>query len=1165
LKNWTFEQQQAIFSRGKPLLVSAAAGAGKTSVLVERVITRVLDDTPPVELDRLLVVTFTEKAAGEMKERLGAELLKRQTENPENLRILEQLELLPVADITTLHSFCFKIIRKYGRMFGFETRFNLLEGPGEAYLKDQVLTAILEKKYAAQNPEFFSLLEYLNEERSDYKLKSLILNLYNFSRSHPEPENWLVNSLALLQGKWERIEDTLWYQEIKENALFWFDYALNLLNRALEIARSYNQQKTAAVLLADIDKIQKQKAGLESGYEITKNYLGEKFDRFTWERGMTEGKEPVQKLRDKAKKIIDEVKKRYFSFDLQNFKENIATIASFLTTLVDLVLEFSQEYQKEKERLGFADFSDLEHWALTIIKMGVAKELSEKYEEILVDEYQDINGLQEELLQLLSRQGQNLFLVGDVKQSIYRFRLARPEIFLHKYETFQDEEKVELSLNFRSREEVIETVNFIFRKIMKKEVAELFYDDRASLKKGAQYPAKDDCFAELCLLEGKPDEERESLEAVEDLTTIEREARLVAAKILQLKNEGFRVYDSKKQEYRPVEFRDIVILARSLRSDTNVWQEELSRVGIPVYVEGAGSFLKAKEISLAASLLKVIDNPRQDIPLAAVLASPIADFTFDELWQVRLSWQEGSLYDALLAKSRDSDELGQKVLGFFKLLTRLQELSRKRNLPELLTEIYQSTSLLEIFGAYPQGAVRQANLKLLLDLAVEFSGLYGGGIYDFLNYLDIAAGADDFSPAKLIGEADDVVRVMSVHQSKGLEFPVVFVVGLGKRFNIDNFSSLYLHNDLGFGPRFFDPVTRVYGHTLASQIVAERIRRETLAEEMRILYVALTRAKEKLILVGTQKNLKKKITDWEALTNGSQDSLNDGLLAKAASFLDWLGPVVFGDEEKLPGCLKVECVWFSENSEGEEQKIPQELLAKLAVREPFTEEQEYTAQFLKAVEFNYPGLPIAAIPRKKTVSDLKGVLEEKEVFTWAGEEIELTDLPEYDAVFTGNVYHEFLQRLDFAGDLSKAGLKAFAEKLLAEKVFTRESLEVLDFGKIARIFTSPLGQRILAASEVYRELPFTLGVKAGDIYPEAAGFSEKLLLQGVIDLLALDDEGYFIVDWKTDRVSGEILNERLKEYKVQLNLYARAVEAITGKKVTGKYLYFINLEKEVQV
>ncbi|ABB14602.1 helicase-exonuclease AddAB subunit AddA [Carboxydothermus hydrogenoformans] len=1167
MKNWTAEQMRAITSRGNALLVSAAAGAGKTSVLVERVLSRVLTDTPPVDIDRLLVVTFTEAAAGEMKERLGTELLKRLNEDPGNSRILEQLELLPVADISTLHSFCHKIIRKYGRVCGYETKFAILEGPRETYLKNKVLEEILEERYEKGDRELFALLEYLNDEKNDRNLKELILNLYHFSRSNPEPEKWLLDSLNLFNGNWERFEDTFWYREIKSSTEMWLEYILELLGRAKSVAEKYGQARAFSLLAEDMEKVRGLYAKLNEGYEAAKQYLSQvKFGTFSWGRGVG-GKDEAKDLRDKAKEQFETIKKRYFSWEAGNFREELRTLTSYLDPLVKLVREFSRKYQEEKRKHGFADFSDLEHWALDILKSGVYRELREKYVEILVDEYQDINGLQEEILTYVSRDGQNLFMVGDVKQSIYRFRWARPEIFLKKYEDFTDEKKIELSLNFRSREEIIATVNFIFKQIMKKRVAELSYDEKAFLKKGADYLPNANCFAELHLIEGKPEEDINSNgEPEEDLTAVHREARLVAAKILKLKEEGFKVFDRETKEFRPLQYRDIVILSRSLSNSSNIWQEELTRAGIPVYVEGAGSFLNSKEILLMTSFLKVIDNPCQDVPLAAVLCSPVAGLTYEELWQVRKEYPEGLLYDALKNKSLGKDELSVKSQKFLELLVEFQKLSRQISLAELVNEIYRKTNLPEIFGAYPGGEVRQANLKLLHDLAVDFAEINGGGIYNFLTFLSQAAESEDFSPAKLIGEADDVVRVMSVHKSKGLEFPVVFVVGLGKRFKFDYSNTVFLHSDLGFGPKFFDPEKRIRRHSIASQILSERMRRETLAEEMRILYVALTRAREKLILVGTVKNLAKKMAGWQSQTEALKDTLSDGQIARAGNFLDWIGPVVFREGSDLPDCLKVEVHPQQEKIEGEQWELPEVLRVKLLTKTPFTEETDYTGQFRAGLEFNYPGLKIAKLPAKMSVSDLKEVFSTDDVISLEDEdEVFLPGVYFEDGAMLGIVYHEFLRRIDFQGDLSASGLKAQGETLVAEGVLPPESREMLDFTKIARIFATPLGQRILRAREIYPEFPFTLGVKAGEIYPEATGFSEKILVRGVIDLLALEEDGFFIVDWKTDRVTGDILNERLKEYAGQLNLYARAVEEITGKKVKEKYLYFINLEKEVRV
>lgn len=1250
---WTDEQLEAVSGREGNLLVAAAAGAGKTSVLVERIIRRITDPVNPVDVDRLLVVTFTNAAASEVRERIGRALAREMEKRPGSNRLPRQLAILGRACISTLHSFCLDLLRQYFYLIDLDPAFRVAGADESALIQAGTLEELFERRYAANdNILFTALVDCYGGKRDDTALQELVLDAYHFARSTPNPVDWLgrlPENFSLAENA--DFDQLPWSGILKKSLKVELTGALSALNQALNLAYGPGGPGNYLDnLKADKEIVSRliQQCGANASWnELYKLFNGVTFGKLKGckkDDADQQIAERVRKLRDNAKRKIGSLAKSYFSRRPEEMCADLRRVAPLIRELAGLVLDFGESYRKAKAARGVVDFSDLEHFTLQILceqgRQGIvpsqaALNLRERFEEVLVDEYQDINAVQEAIIQLVSRQGEakpNLFMVGDVKQSIYRFRLADPGLFLKKYRSYPTigggtERRIDLARNFRSREGLVNAVNFIFRQIMTEAVGEIPYNASAELICGAEYPqaaagaGEPDNAVEVYLVERdvlqqgpgldetagdiEPEDgvqEEDSEEIEEELDAMQKEARLIARRIGELVKgagdgkPGFTVYDRDLGAYRPLTYRDVVVLLRATAGYANTFMEEFRQVDIPAYAELATGYFEATEVETVLSLLKVIDNPRQDIPLAAVLRSPLVGLKAQDLARIRLASRRGDFFDAVVAASlSEQGELSDRLLNLLKKLENWRTAARQGPLADLIWRIYRETGYYDFVGGLPGGGQRQANLRALHHRARQYEASAFRGLFLFLRFIErIREGGRDLGAARALSEKENVVRIMSVHKSKGLEFPVVFVAGLGNKFNFRDLNrDVLFHKDLGLGPQLVDTGARVTFPTIAKLALKQKLKMETLAEEMRILYVALTRAREKLILVGSARNLKNCARRWCGPVSTEGWNLPEGFLAGAATALDWLAPALArhrdGNEIRTLGASEdsppVEVAadssrWriFVETGlarTGTALDSRPESLSRVSRMEPLEEEGPLAGVIKDRLDWSYPYTGVVGRASKASVTELKRrfdplTAEEDESLrdirpAVGGRPLFLQEVHGLTAAEVGSALHLVMQSLDLKSSLDPGDIKRQIEGMVERELLTIEQADSVPVERIASFFAGPLGRRVLAGRGVMRELPFTLAVPAEEVYPELLnGSGETVLVQGVVDCLVDEGDGYLLLDYKTDRLARDQLEKALARYRGQMNLYARAVEKIMGRKVKEKYLYLFHLGTEIR-
>lgn len=1290
--NWTDEQKKAIETRGGDLLVSAAAGSGKTAVLVERIIRLALDQTNPVDLDRLLVVTFTDAAAGEMRQRVGAALAGALQEQPGNPLLQRQLFLVPRAHTGTLHSFCSEVVRSHFYLLGLDPAFRVMDENEASMLRREVTENLLEEYYeehrdAPGDAPFLYLTRALaGRHGDDRELVELVLRLYDFAHSLPRPAAWLNRVAETLERSaglpWERQP---WIGEWRELVRLEMENWLGDLEEALRLAAGPGGPRPyTGALEEDLERVRGWLELVDGPYQPLKAALaaGLKWPalpRVGRGEAMEEVKQRVQGLRNGVKGRVGALYDEYFTRDPEAMTGDLARVAPLVRVLVEMTLRFRDTYRALKLERAVADFTDLEHCALAILARNgegspwgedppedpdacllpssVAEEYRDMFAEVLVDEYQDINGVQEAVLQLVSRPGRR-FLVGDVKQSIYRFRLADPAVFLHYYRHFKDLDaggppepgwRLDLRSNFRSRREVLEAVNYLFDRLMNERVAELAYDERARLNPGAGFaavPGESGPPVEIHLLdyndqpagtgdgengESGGQEENNGAEP-EELDLVRLEARWVAEHIHRLVTGGAcLVHDRGTGELRPATWRDVVVLMRSLKGRVGVFLEEFRRLGIPVYADGGGGYFGAPEVQVVVSLLQVIDNPARDIPLAAVLRSPLVGLDASRLAEIRLACPEGDFYTAVRrAAAGDAGDAGvdpqlsTRLRRFLEQLEEWRDLAGRLAPAELLEELYRQTGYCDLVGSLPGGAVRQANLRALVDRARKFEGTVYRGLFRFLRFVELLQEGDgDMDTARSLGENEDVVRLMTVHRSKGLEFPVVVVAGLGRGFNFTGLNdNLLLHRRLGCGPVLVDLERGIRYPTVPYRVIRQRLRLETLAEEMRLLYVALTRARERLVVTAAVRQLDRAVENWAGRGTAARPEgpLRAPLLAGAKCPVDWLGPALWSHPALAgftwtgePGAAGTEnwrlFLWpaaslqrLRESGPAEEQLEREEWLPHLRRLEPLPpdwlrrREEDWPGgpgellppgEIRARLFWEYPHRELAGLPSKVTVTEWRHRQEElaerqgdeppAPVLTGAaggeGETPPGFELPVFyagerqDGAERGRVVHLAMQNLVLDPPPGEDEVRRQLDLMVERRVLHPRQRQMVRAAEIARFLATGLGRRVQEAARagrLLREVPFTLGLEVTELYPELAGKvppGETVLLQGVIDCLITGPDGLVIIDYKTDRVKEERLAATVDRYRVQLDLYARAAESILNLPVREKYLYFFHLHR----
>ena len=1258
---WTDEQKKAIWERNGNILVSAAAGSGKTAVLVERIFTLLTDRKHPLNMDNLLVVTFTNAAAAEMKERVEDRLLKSLEEDPENDHVARQLASMGSAQIMTIHSFCLQVIRTHFNEIDVDPAFRIGEETELTLMRGDVAASLMERHYEEEDPDFLEFVECFAKGKMDKGIEELILQVYEYSRSYPQPEKWLEDCLKSF-----RVEDAKELSSLP-SVRFLMDYVRKLVEEmedALEMGLALCREPDGPVfyeemLAADQRKVEGLKScrTFDDYHDLLSDLSFMALSRKKMPDADPEKKEQVKAIRTFVKDTLNQLRSDYFSKDGNTGAAQLKRMLPQMETLTRLVMEFSRDYQEAKAAKNMVDFGDLEHFALDILTVPeadgtlapspAALELSEQYFEILIDEYQDSNQVQETILTSISRERQgkpNMFMVGDVKQSIYKFRLARPELFMEKYESYPDMgekyHRIELHKNFRSRPVVLDFVNFLFYRLMARDLGDIDYTKDAALYAGAVFPSPEDPdtlypdHAQVLLVTPGDEvggEDEENSDAYKEKTSRELEAGAVALRIREMV-EGphpFHVTDKETGEFRPARYGDIVILLRTMSGWADTFVKVLGEENISVQAETVTGFFSAPEIRVVLACLNVIDNPRQDIPLAAVLKSPIGGLTDEELAMVSGVYGPGSsgshdLYDECQTFLKEDSTLflqeyyppemircvREKLQSFMDMLSQLRRWVAFTPVHELILKVYDVTGYYACASAMPGGQKRRANLDMLVEKAVDYEKTSYQGLFNFSRYIERLKQYEvDFGEAAAGNGYEDTVRIMSIHKSKGLEYPIVFVSGLGKSFNQqDARSSLLIHADFGFGPDVIDTKWRLKAPTIQKKILAAKTVLENLGEELRVLYVALTRAREMLVLTGYVADMPKALNRW--MSQRGRGLLPFNVRQSAKSFLDWIMPVllyhrsahdllesygikspVFHPDYEADVSIAIRQVCAGEIFAAVAHKGVQGVL-KREILDHWDQDRVYLPEMHQVMDdylkWEYPFINERGLHMKMSVSELKRMsqmdagLEEEadetsflydaelEIETEPGEVSPVGELTRQErmerAALRGTTVHKILERMDIALIHSQKDVYALIHRLTSGGLISEYGASLVYVPGLYQFARSQTARRMAKAKEdgaLYREKQFVMGVSPSKVHG-IGDEKDMVLIQGIIDAWFIEDGQAVIVDYKTDYVpdNGESL---VKKYKAQLDYYALALEQITGVTVKEKIIYSLGLGKEIWV
>lgn len=1209
---WTNEQQAAIDSRGQTLLLSAAAGSGKTAVLVERIIRRLLDKEYPIDITELLVVTFTKAAAAEMRDRIGTALMKALSETKDP-RVERQLALLPSAQISTLHAFCQHVIRKYFYTIDLDPAFSIAGEEELNLLRRQVLEDVFLSYYEDDEKAsiLYPLADMFGSDRGDDILMDTVSRMYTYARSLAWPEHWLKEAARAYDVAPDAvIDDMVWAGPIKDAVRRILEEDAHLYDGVLYHLRQREAFAPACDTFVAEQAALRQAAQARSWNDLSRFVRAIDFPRLKSLRKLSDDDKAVwercKKVRDDVKKdVIKTLQAVYFSATPEEWLDGMRAMKPVMDGLVTLTLDFAKAYGAAKKEKGWIDFSDLEHFCLQIllapdaspehpVPSAAAEELRSQYEEVFIDEYQDTNGVQELITRLVSGED-NRFMVGDIKQSIYRFRLADPTLFLEKYQSFSRDEKavqrcIDLGRNFRSVPVVLDAVNAVFSRAMTAEAAGMDYGEREKLYAGRQAPDDERWIGgpvEVDIVPTPSDEEDG-----DGSTAFEKECRFIAGRIGELLASG-RMAARKDGTLEPLSYRHIVVLLRSMAGKADVLIQALQEGGIPSYAEQSGGYFAAVEVQVMLALLRCIDNPEQDLAMAAVLRSPLVGLDETALAGVRLAgdgtlWQNLPAFVASLPDGVDEKEDLQQFMAAF---DSWRTYSRRHGVAELLQRLYDDTAYVDFVGAMPGGDVRQANLKALYDRARQYEEAGFRGLFRYLQLMDkMKEDGLDLAPAKVVSEKEDVVRIMSIHKSKGLEFPVVFVADMGKAFNRrDTQDQILFHNRLGIGLKQYDPEWRMSYPTLIWSGIAAQLRWEGTAEEERILYVAMTRARDQLILTGHSSHIDR---DWQRWTS----RLNP---AQAKSYFDWVMPAAlapFGAKADAdyarPGAAWQDAVWqvriakavpagtVEEGAYDGEPRlealrrgdltgtpVPSWLDEQLSWQYAYPQAVRTAAKFsVSEVKRRYQELHSdelqdeadLSVPAAAVIPPAPG---EDDAFAalppWlAGEEAAVSGAQR------GTALHKALQYITPAADQTTATLRREIDAFVRQGLLSREEAKLVYVPALAAFCQSDIGRRMAESPELHREYPFTVLLAGGDPLPETEK-GEQILIQGVIDCLFREDDAWILVDYKSDRL--ETADAFRSRYAVQLALYKRAVEQITHRLVEETYIYSLHLQQEIRL
>ncbi|MGN1167428.1 MAG: helicase-exonuclease AddAB subunit AddA [Lachnospiraceae bacterium] len=1210
---WTSEQQKVIDLRGCNILVSAAAGSGKTAVLVERIITMLTDEIHPVSVDELLVVTFTEAAAAEMKERIRLAIEKKLLERPDDEHLRQQATLIHNAQITTIHSFCLSVVKDHFHAIDLDPGFRIGEEGELKLLKHDVLDEILEENYAEGEQDFLDFVSAYGSGRDDKKIEDLIFRIYDYSRSYPDAEGWLDSCVEAYSARTsEEFEKTKFSRLVMENVKALLSDAAEMIEDGLIICGMEDGPHVYENALQNDREMLDSFLAAETFSELSDYMQNVKWTRLAANRDKTvseEKTEQVKVLREQAKELVGSISSQYFYQNMEELLQDMRVCKPKVKVLTGLVNQFAERFELKKREKELIDFSDMEQYALRILTQKteegfvpsvIAEEYSRQFTEIMIDEYQDSNLIQETILTSISRipQGEyNIFMVGDVKQSIYRFRLSRPELFMEKYNTYRldegEKQRIDLHKNFRSRWEVLESINFLFRQMMTESLGGIAYDEKAALYPGADYPECEEGFSaatEVLMIDTQENEkDLKSSETFSKISEKELEASAIAGRIRELLR-CHKVTDKKTGKLRPVKYSDIVILIRSTKGFSDTFTEVLSREGIPVFAGTSEGYFATQEIGVLLDYLRVLNNPKQDIPLAAVLTSAFCSLTEQELALIKNQFKELPFSQAVFAYGEEGEEdhIRKKIKDCLEQMEKFRKIVAYTPMHELLRKIMEDTGYEDLVSAMPGGEQRRANLLMLLEKAKAFESTSYKGLFHFVRYVEQLKKYDvDYGEAAIEDEKADTVRIMTIHKSKGLEFPIVFVAGMGKRFNMqDARSSVVLHSSLGIGLDAIDMEKRTKSPCIIKKVIQKEEALETLGEELRVLYVALTRAKEKLIITGTFSNLEKKLENCRMVTWQNMDELSFSRLSRAVTYWDFLLPALMRLDGEVPieqKLLHVEDLV----REAVEEEVTQKVKAQLS--EQWDTQKVYSEKVRRMVEeqfsYEYPYGKSQSKKLKFTVSELKkrAYLEESLGKNMSGdaafdelgevmyEEPEVMPLlpkflqqeEELSGASRGTAYHRVMELLDFTEKYTEDKLEKELKQFCDTGRLSEEELSCICSEDILKFLGCTSGKRMHKCAlegKLKKEQPFVLGMDAREIYPDEEE-GEMILIQGIIDIFFEEEDGLVVLDYKTDKVTKA--EELVEKYHAQLDYYAKALEQMTGKKVKEKIIYSFTLEKEI--
>ncbi len=1197
---FTDEQKKAIYTRDCDIIVSASAGSGKTAVLVERIISIITDKENNVDIDNLLVVTFTSAAASEMRERISKALAKA-VECGADEHVSRQIALINHADITTIHSFCMKTVRENYTKLNIDPDFRIADENECEIIKSDVLDELFEEKYGSENNKgFLELVETFGQSLSDSGLKDIILTIHSFIQSMPFPEKFLDTACRKYGFDLETdFGATFWGEYIKKKCAFEADECLKYIDKALNLAYNGGPASYAKALSADLENISKIKEYAETDFDKLSRYISAFSFGAIGRAGKNDDKalaETIKNLRETVKKSIGDLRDKFFFTDLESEIKTVLKTGGTVNGLCALVKDFSQRYAEAKRERNLADFNDLEHFALEIlieekdgefIPSPEALSLQKKYYEIMTDEYQDSNPVQEMILFALSGKGKNAnnrFMVGDVKQSIYRFRQAEPKIFLEKYNNFKEsgkQVKIDLFKNFRSRKEVLYAANFIFSQIMTKEAGEMDYTEKSYLYPGAEYPENSSMAVEVDIIENNSETDDEELD---DITSAQAEMSFVSKKIRELIDSGFEVYDIKSGTSRPVKYSDIAIITRKIKNWGQAARDALDEQMIPYYMDSAEKYFERKEISDVLSILSVIDNSKQDIPLAASLKMPYYGVTDDELLNIRMESKSIDFYEAVkdYALCGSDELLKKKIQKFFSDINKWKKEAPFESVGDIIWDIYNVTGHYDYVGALNGGALKQANLIMLIEKAHELEKNNFKGLFNFIRYIQrLQSTGSDFGGAKITGDKAEVVRIMTVHKSKGLEFPVVFLCGTGGSFNKKDLTSkVLLHTKAGIVCDYIDLEKRAEHPSVSKNIVSDLLKRESAAEEMRVLYVAMTRAKEKLFITGTVKNISQKRDLWSISALNSGRKLPYYSVVKASSFLDWIGSCLV--RHRCGGAL---CGFtantentglFNDKSVWEINIIPKNIAVEKydGLMTVSKEEKEV----LKIDTEKILGLNTAKekFPANLYVSEVKRIMEsiesdykDRKLYNLSRFEkpaflIETEGLTPSQK---GTAVHSVLENMDFSLNYTKDDIKNAVDALVSKGVISENEGHEININSIYGFTQSDLYKRILKSDLVYKEKPFAMEMTPYEIfgYEKYEKNTEKILVHGMIDCIFKENGKFVLVDYKTDYVPQGNEEELKNKYSVQLRLYKAAAQKALNCEIEDVYIFSMYALKEIKM